>query len=307
MYRTWNWTRSQGGHGSNAGNTLRTAFGEKRPVREIWGEWHWSEILVGVVSSNLLCKMSQPTSVAASLTPEKLALKFCLKPNRLAIWPLNIRWAGSSSINKATKQTRRLMKSSVPRIISRQFCFMFQWRRRGCFSWIRALILICHCSYRGVVELLRDVFDFPISVGTIHNRLQAAEQAAINSPKICLIFAWGYTMKFSKASRLGGSGCSLHLLLSTSGGWSRDENTWGFHLLEAMEQGLHPVYDCWCSWGQDKAALADTPCHGDLFHIQQQCQSLTNILSRQAAGATSRRRLSSRCSKPNRAVEWTGA
>jgi len=34
-----------------------------------------------------------------------------------------------------------------------------------------------------VVELLRDVFDFPISVGTIHNRLQvAAEQAAaINS------------------------------------------------------------------------------------------------------------------------------
>jgi len=22
---------------------------------------------------------------------------------------------------------------------------------------------------------------------------------------------------------------------------SRDENTWGFHLLEAMEQGLHPV------------------------------------------------------------------
>jgi len=31
----------------------------------------------------------------------------------------------------------------------------------------------------GVVELLRDLFDLPISVGTIHNRLQvAAEQAA---------------------------------------------------------------------------------------------------------------------------------
>ncbi|CAA9365030.1 hypothetical protein AVDCRST_MAG94-3649 [uncultured Leptolyngbya sp.] len=35
--------------------------------------------------------------------------------------------------------------------------------------------------------------------------------------------------------------------------------------------------------------MGDIPCHGDLFHIQQQCQSLTNILSRQAAGATSRR------------------
>jgi len=32
-------------------------------------------------------------------------------------------------------------------------------------------------------------------------------------------------------------------------------------------------------WGAGQAALADTPCHGDLFHIQQQCQSLTNILS----------------------------
>jgi len=50
-----------------------------------------------------------------------------------------------------------------------------------------------------VVELLQDVFDFPISVGTIHNRLQvAAEQAA--AVPVDLIFAWGYTMKFSKAS-----------------------------------------------------------------------------------------------------------
>jgi hypothetical protein len=39
---------------------------------------------------------------------------------------------------------------------------------------ILALILICHCSYRGVVELCRDLFDYPISVGTIHNRVQEA-------------------------------------------------------------------------------------------------------------------------------------
>ncbi len=74
---------------------------------------------------------------------------------------------------------------------------------------------------------------------------------------------------------------------------SRDEKTWGFHLLEAMAQGLNPEYTIadaakGLRAGQ-KAALGDTPCHGDLFHIQQQCQSLTNILSRQAAGATSRR------------------
>ena len=43
---------------------------------------------------------------------------------------------------------------------------------------ILSLILICHCSYRGVVELLRDVFDLSISVGTIQNRLQSAVKKA---------------------------------------------------------------------------------------------------------------------------------
>jgi len=37
-----------------------------------------------------------------------------------------------------------------------------------------ALILVCRSSYRGVKELLRDLFNIPISVGTIHNRLQSA-------------------------------------------------------------------------------------------------------------------------------------
>jgi len=48
------------------------------------------------------------------------------------------------------------------------------------------LILVCHCSYRGVVELLRDLFDLPISVGTIHNRLQSAadKAAAINLTRL---------------------------------------------------------------------------------------------------------------------------
>ena len=40
-------------------------------------------------------------------------------------------------------------------------------------TWLRqlvlALVLICHSSVRGVVELLRDVFDYRLSVGTVHN------------------------------------------------------------------------------------------------------------------------------------------
>jgi len=40
-----------------------------------------------------------------------------------------------------------------------------------------------------------------------------------------------------------------------------------------------------------KAALGDTPCHGDVFHIQKQCESLANVLARVAMGATSRRKV----------------
>ncbi len=38
-----------------------------------------------------------------------------------------------------------------------------------------------------------------------------------------------------------------------------------------------------------KAAWGDTPCHGDVFHIQRQCEGLATTLARLAKGATSRR------------------
>ena len=46
------------------------------------------------------------------------------------------------------------------------------------YQLILGLVLICHSSYRGVVELFRDLFDLPISVGTVHNRLEAAATTA---------------------------------------------------------------------------------------------------------------------------------
>jgi hypothetical protein len=39
-----------------------------------------------------------------------------------------------------------------------------------------------------------------------------------------------------------------------------------------------------------KAAWGDTPCHGDVFHIQHQYESLANTLSQLAQGAVSRRK-----------------
>ncbi|WP_235109152.1 hypothetical protein [Acaryochloris sp. 'Moss Beach'] len=50
------------------------------------------------------------------------------------------------------------------------------------FQLILALVLICHSSYRGVVELLRDLLDWLISVGTVHNRLQVAADQPSSRP-----------------------------------------------------------------------------------------------------------------------------
>jgi hypothetical protein len=75
----------------------------------------------------------------------------------------------------------------------------------------------------------------------------------------------------------------------------RDADTWGVHLLDAAQQGLRPDHTI-ADAGQglragQRAAWGDAPpCHGDVFHIQRQCESLANMLSRLAQGATSRRR-----------------
>ena len=43
---------------------------------------------------------------------------------------------------------------------------------------IVGLTLICRSSYRGVVEVLRDLQGSPVSVGCVHDVLQAAMRGA---------------------------------------------------------------------------------------------------------------------------------
>jgi hypothetical protein len=39
---------------------------------------------------------------------------------------------------------------------------------------VLGLVLSCHSSYRGVVELLGDLFDYPLALGTVHNIVTSA-------------------------------------------------------------------------------------------------------------------------------------
>jgi len=101
----------------------------------------------------------------------------------------------------------------------REVLFYLPITKTWLFQLILGLILVCHCSYRGVVELLRDLFDLPISVGTIHNRLQsAADKAAINLTKTCLQSEWDCRTKYQEVNQCWWGRCQVNLLLPIGGG-----------------------------------------------------------------------------------------
>jgi uncharacterized protein YjiS (DUF1127 family) len=73
----------------------------------------------------------------------------------------------------------------------------------------------------------------------------------------------------------------------------RDEETWGCHLLDVMAQGFEPDYtiadgSSGLRTGQ-KAVMPEVPCHGDVFHMQQQFEQVANALARRVQGRKTRR------------------
>ncbi len=169
-------------------------------------------------------------------------------------------------------------------------------------TWLRqvivALPLICRSSYRGVVEFLRDLLGLPVSLGYVHAVLQAAtRQASVanDEPDLSGIRVGLHDEIFQGATPVL-AGVDAHstycyLLVAEQ---HRDADTWGVHLLDATKRGLRPDYTI-ADAGRglragQAAAWGDTPCHGDVFHIQRQCGGLANTLSRLAQGATSRRK-----------------
>ena len=92
-------------------------------------------------------------------------------------------------------------------------------------SWLRqlvlALVFICHSSTRGVVELLRDVFDFRESLGTVHNIVHSpvAQARRINQQYNLSTIVIGLLDEiFHARSRFGGGRCPSHLLLLAESG-----------------------------------------------------------------------------------------
>src|SRR5215212_118351 len=169
-------------------------------------------------------------------------------------------------------------------------------------AWLRQVIigltLICRSSYRGVVEFLRDLLGLPISLGHVHDVLQAAtrQASAVNDESDLSGIRVGLHDEIFQGATpvLAGVDAASTYCYLLAAEDRRDADTWGVHLLDAAAQALRPAYTI-ADAGQglragQRAAWGELPCHGDVFHIQRQCEGLANTLQRLAQGATSRRK-----------------
>ena len=162
---------------------------------------------------------------------------------------------------------------------------------------IVGLILICHSSYRGVVELLRDLFDWPISASTVTNRVQLVAERAetINESEDLSGIQVGLHDEIFQAGQpvLAGVCAFSTYCYLLEAAEQRDGETWGWHLLEASERGLAPEFTIadggtGLRAGQE-LAWPEVPCHGDVFHAIKDCQDLARYLTRRAQKATTHR------------------
>jgi len=241
--------------------------------------------------------MSPALSIAASLSPsvrQDIGIQVLSRSQPISHVAATHQVSRKFVYQQGDKAQQALDESFAPSQDDDDVLFHLPVTKNWLYQLILGLVLICHSSYRNVVELFRDLFDTPISIGTVHNRLQATAEKAteINQSQDLSGITVGLQDEIFQANRpvlVGVDAASTYCYLLKEVE-HRDEDTWGCHLLDAMAQGFDPEYTIADSGsglraGQ-KAMMSETPCHGDVFHIQQQFEQVANGLARQAQGAT---------------------
>ncbi len=162
-------------------------------------------------------------------------------------------------------------------------------------AWLRqltlGLVLICHSPLRGVHELLRDVFDYPVALGTVHNMVARAIAPARrhNDDHDLARVRIGALDEIFQAGRPVLVGCDADstycYLLSQE--TQRDAETWGRRLGELVKRGFDP--EATIADGApairagQRQVLPDVPCRGDVFHIHyEEVGPLVRVLESQA-------------------------
>jgi hypothetical protein len=160
-------------------------------------------------------------------------------------------------------------------------------------SFVLGLTLLCHSPYRGVTDLLADFFDYPLSVGSVHNIVANAAGKAqrLNEQEDLSGVRIGAHDEIHQGGRPVLVGVDAHstycYLLSLEE--HRDGDTWGVRLLELAQRGFAP--DCTIAdfakglrSGQQQA-LPGVPCRGDVFHCLYEATPVGRYLENRAYDA----------------------
>jgi hypothetical protein len=159
---------------------------------------------------------------------------------------------------------------------------------------ILGLIFISRASYQGVVEFFRDIFDYKICKGTVHNivyrHLEKAKEinrqqdlSKINEGLHDEIYQAGDPVLVGCCAR--STYCYLLKLEETC-----DANAWGVHLLDLREkQALVPDFTVLdggkAARSGQKEAWPDVPAHGDIFHALKPFLEMVSYLENRAMDA----------------------
>ena len=176
---------------------------------------------------------------------------------------------------KVEEALEQAFPTKLPEDNSDDVLFYLPVTKRWIQQFIIALILIARCPYQGVMEILRDLFDYDISKGSVHNTMYTAleQSKEFNKQQDLSGITVGLHDEIYQAGEPVLAGVCAHTtycyLLSLEE--SCDANAWGVHLLDLREkQNLNPdktVADGGPSARRgQKDAWPDTPCGGDTFH-----------------------------------------
>jgi len=153
-----------------------------------------------------------------------------------------------------------------------------------------ALILVCHSSLRGVHEVLKDLFDYHKSLGSIHDLVQRAiakatslnakaDLSRIGEAALDEIFCNGDPV-LSVVDVVSTYCCLLSLEEH------RCATTWGVRLLELQEQGFRPHSTIGDGGSGLRAGVAEAlpgvDCKADLFHVAHDVGQMVRFLENRA-------------------------
>lgn len=159
------------------------------------------------------------------------------------------------------------------------------------YQIVLALIFICRASYQGVSEFFRDILDYHISKGTIHNIVHEHLKIAkkFNDQQDLRDVQEGLHDEIYQCGNPVLVGCCARstycYLLSLEE--SCDANAWGVHLLDLKEkQKLDPNFTVIdggkaARCGQ-KEAWPEIPAHGDVFHALMPFSEMVTYLENRA-------------------------